>query len=60
MIVGLTGSIAMDKTATSEMFRKLGYPVFDADAAVHDLYAKGGEGAKKIKNTIQMLLKMAL
>ncbi|MCJ2125380.1 dephospho-CoA kinase [Methylobacterium sp. J-077] len=56
IILGLTGSIGMGKSATATMFSALGVPVHDADAAVHALYGPGGEAATAIGQTFPGVL----
>ena len=47
-LIGLTGGIASGKSTVAREFRRLGFEVFDADEAVHQLYAPGGAAVAPI------------
>jgi dephospho-CoA kinase len=50
IIAGLTGSIGMGKSTASEMLRRMGVPVFDADATVHEIMAPGGPAVPLVED----------
>ena len=49
IILGLTGGIGMGKSTAAAAFRRAHIPVFDADAAVHRMQARGGRAVRAIE-----------
>ncbi len=49
IILGLTGSIGMGKSNAAAMLRRLGVPLYDADAEVHRLLAPGGRAVAAVE-----------
>jgi dephospho-CoA kinase len=49
IVLGLTGSIGMGKSTAAAMLRRLGVPLFDADAVVHRLLGRGGAAVSEVE-----------
>jgi dephospho-CoA kinase len=49
IVLGLTGSIGMGKSNAAAALRRLGVPLFDADAEVHRLLGSGGRAVATVE-----------
>jgi dephospho-CoA kinase len=49
IVLGLTGSIGMGKSTAAAVLRRLGVPLYDADAEIHEMLAAGGSAAAAVE-----------
>jgi dephospho-CoA kinase len=49
IVLGLTGSIGMGKSTAANVLRRLGVPLYDADAEVHRLLGRGGAAVSAVE-----------
>jgi dephospho-CoA kinase len=55
-VIGLTGSIGMGKSTAAQQLKRLGLPVYDADAAIHSLSASGGAAIPAIQKRFPQVI----
>lgn len=48
IVLGLTGSIGMGKSTAAAVLRRLGVPLYDADAEIHRMLGPGGTAAAAV------------
>jgi dephospho-CoA kinase len=49
IVLGLTGSIGMGKSTAAAVLRRLGVPLYDADAEIHRMLGRGGAAVAPVE-----------
>jgi dephospho-CoA kinase len=49
IVLGLTGSIGMGKSTAAAVLRRLGVPLYDADAEIHKMLGRGGAAVNAVE-----------
>jgi dephospho-CoA kinase len=49
IVLGLTGSIGMGKSTAASVLRRLGVPLYDADAEIHKMLGRGGAAVAAVE-----------
>ena len=49
IVLGLTGSIGMGKSTAAAVLRRLGVPLYDADAEIHRMLGRGGSAVAAVE-----------